>query len=81
MENKEVQIGNLKVKVLREVCIGAASCVAFSPSVFELDADRKAVIIEGGTDTSENLMMAAQSCPVKASVLTDATTGEQVWPK
>jgi ferredoxin len=81
MENKEVQIGNLKVKVLREVCIGAASCVAFSPSVFELDADRKAVIIEGGTDTPENLMMAAQSCPVKAIVLTDATTGEQVWPK
>jgi len=81
MENKEVQIGNLKVKVLREVCIGAASCVAFSPSVFELDADRKAVIVEGGTDTPENLMMAAQSCPVKAIVLTDATTGEQVWPK
>ncbi len=78
--DKEVQIGNLKVKVLRDTCIGAASCVAFAPTVFQLDDERKAVVIEGANETAEIIMMAAQSCPVKAIILTDATTGEQVWP-
>lgn len=69
------------VKVLREACIGAASCIAFSPSVFELDTEKKAVIVSGADDTPDNLLMAAQSCPTKAIVLIDAETGEQVWPK
>jgi ferredoxin len=78
--DQEVQIGKYKVKVVRDLCIGAASCLAFSPTVFELDAEKKAVFIEGGEDTEENLMLAAQSCPTKAIILTDAESGEQVWP-
>ena len=79
--DKEVIIGNYKVKVLRDACIGAASCVALSPAVFELDAENKAVVIETGQDTPEAILMAAQSCPTKAIVITDVQTGEQVWPK
>jgi ferredoxin len=79
-QGKEVQIGKYKVKVVRDLCIGAASCLAFSPTVFELDADKKAVILEGADDTEDNLMLAAQSCPTKAIILVDAETGEQVWP-
>lgn len=78
--DKIVQIGNYKVQVVRDLCIGAASCVAFSPSVFELDAENKAVFIDSGEDTPDNLMLAAQSCPTKAIILVDATSGEQVWP-
>jgi len=81
MESNEVQIGNYKVKVDRDLCIGAASCIAFSPSVFKLDEERKAVVINGGRDTPENILLAAQSCPTKAIVITDAKTGERVWPK
>lgn len=81
MEDKEVQIGNLKVKVIREKCIGAASCVAFSPTVFQLDDQKKAIILDNASDTPENILMAAQSCPTKAIVVVDATTGEQIWPK
>lgn len=79
-EDKIVQIGKFKVKVLRDACIGAASCVAFSPTVFELDDEKKAVILDGADDTEDNLMMAAQSCPTKAIVITNSETGEQVWP-
>lgn len=76
-----VQIGKYKVQVVRDLCIGAASCVAFSPTTFELDSEKKAVFVEGADDTPENLVLAAQSCPTKAIIVTDAETGEQVWPK
>jgi ferredoxin len=79
-ENKIIQIGKYKVQVLREACIGAASCVAFSPTVFELDGEKKAVILENADDTAENILMAAQSCPTKAIVVIDTETGTQVWP-
>jgi len=68
MEDKEAQIGRYKVKVLRDKCIGAASCVAFSPAVFELDDESKAVIKEGATDEEVNILLAAQSCPTSAIV-------------
>lgn len=79
-QDKEVQIGKYKVKVIRDLCIGAASCLAFSPETFVLDEENKAVIQEGSADTDENVMLAAQSCPTKAIVLVDTETGEQVWP-
>ncbi len=80
-ENKVVQVGKYRVKVVRSLCIGAATCVAVSPQVFELDAENKAVIKNGGNDTPENLLLAAQSCPVKAIVITDTETGKQVFPQ
>lgn len=79
--DKIVQVGKYKVQVLRDICIGAASCVAFSPTTFQLDGEKKAVIIDGAADTEDNIMMAAQSCPTKAIVVINAETGEQLWPK
>lgn len=81
MLDKEVKIGDIKVKVIRENCIGAASCVAFAPNVFELDPEKKAVVKDGANDTKENILMAAQSCPTQAIVVIDAQTGEQLWPQ
>jgi ferredoxin len=79
MEDKEVQIGKYKVKVIRSLCIGAASCIAVSPTIFELDGENKAVILNG-QDTPENILMAAQSCPTKAIIVIDTETNTQVWP-
>jgi ferredoxin len=78
-EDKEVQIGKYKVKVIRSLCIGAASCIAVSPNIFKLDGENKAVILEG-QDTPENILMAAQSCPTKAIIVIDSETNTQVWP-
>lgn len=80
-EDKTVKIGNYNVKVVRSGCIGAATCVAVAPGVFELDKENIAVILDGANDTPENIVASAQGCPTKAIIVTDATTGEQVWPK
>jgi len=85
-----------KVEVKRDICIGASPCVVAAPSVFELDAENKAVIIkkegEKSSDSSEksvledaeisddSLMTAAQSCPVKAIFLYDEE-GNQIYPE
>jgi ferredoxin len=75
-----VQIGKYKVQVIRSLCIGAASCVAVSPDTFEMDAENKAIIKEHSMDTADNILIAAQSCPTKAIIVTDTETGQQVWP-
>ncbi len=79
-QDKEVQIGKYKVKVVRNLCIGAAACVGVSPITFELDQEKKAVIKENSTETPENILLAAESCPTQAVVVVDSETGKQVWP-
>ncbi len=81
MQDKEVQIGKYKIKIVKSDCIGAATCVAISPSVFKLGEDKKAFIIEGSSDDEANILTAAQSCPTCAIVITDAETGKKVWPE
>ena len=79
-QDKTIRIGKYDIKVIRDLCIGAASCVAVSPDVFDLDKDNKAVVKDGGQDLPENIVLAAQSCPTKAIVITDTESGQQVWP-
>lgn len=80
-QDKEVLIGKYKIKVVRNLCIGAAACVGVSPAVFKLDTENKAVIRDGGVDTPENILMAAQVCPTQAIIIIDTETGKQVWPE
>ncbi|MBI2442480.1 MAG: ferredoxin [Candidatus Levybacteria bacterium] len=71
-----------KVKVDRNTCIGAASCVAVAPNTFDLDNEGKAVVKkkDGSTlsdfvaysdiaDEEVNIMNAAKSCPVNAIII------------
>ena len=76
-----VLVGKYMVKVIRGVCSGAASCMAVSPDVFELDSLAKAIVKAGANDLPENILMAAQSCPTKAILIVDTETGEQMWPE
>jgi ferredoxin len=78
--DKEIIVGKYKIKVLRDACIGAASCVAVAASTFQLDSENKAVVQEGSIDPADTILMAAQSCPTKAIVIIDTETGQQVWP-
>ena len=91
-------MGNLYkfIKVDRDLCIGAASCVAVYPEIFQLDEESKAIILkkDGSTTSDEtsidllscaavdddNLLLAAQSCPTAAIYLYDAT-GNQLYPE
>lgn len=75
------QIGKYKVQVINEKCIGAASCVAIAPAVFQLNEENIAYIISQDGNDDETKLLAAQSCPTAAIVVTNTETGEQVWPR
>jgi ferredoxin len=79
-EDQFYQIGKYKVQVIRKLCIGAATCVAVSPNVFQLDGQNIAVVQPNGQDSPENILAAASGCPTKAIVIIDTETGKQVWP-
>lgn len=70
-----------KPVVLRDKCIGAASCVAVAPKTFKLDDQNKAVVIQttGDPDTDEAILLAAQSCPTAAIEVYDQN-GKKIWP-
>ena len=73
--------GRYTVEVIRDKCIGAASCVAVAPLTFKMDEENKAIVLGQKQDSDENILLSAQSCPTAAIIVTDDETGEQVWPK
>jgi len=68
-----------KIHIDREKCIGAASCVAIAPGVFQLDAENKATIVDEKGADDETILLAAQSCPTQAIILFDEQ-GNQIFP-
>jgi ferredoxin len=69
----------MKVKVDRELCTGVGNCVAIAPTVFKLDDQNKAVVLDPGSVNEETLMEAARSCPENAIILED-DQGNQLYP-
>lgn len=76
-EKKPLKIG--KIVVDRNLCIGAASCIAVAPGVFELDSENKAVVYNDKGADDETILLAAQSCPTQAILLFDEE-GNQIFP-
>lgn len=69
-----------KVVVDQDTCIGAASCVAIAPDVFDLGEDGKAYVKEGADLSDlEMVMDAVRSCPVSAISVFDEH-GKQLYP-
>lgn len=68
------------VEVHREACIAAGSCVVLAANTFELDEENLVRIKGQNADTDEDILMAAQSCPVNAIIVRDET-GKQIWPE
>jgi len=69
-----------KIVVKRDLCIGAATCIAVAPDVFELDRENIAVVKDSGGVDDDTLLTSAQSCPTNAIFLYDED-GNQVWPE
>lgn len=67
-------------KVDRDLCIGAATCVAIAPKAFALDDQAKAIILPTYNDESDEAILdAARGCPTAAIIVTDAS-GKQIFP-
>lgn len=69
----------MRVEVKRDICIGAATCVAIAPDVFELDDELKAFVKTGHTTPDDVILEAARSCPTLAIYIYD-DAGVQVFP-
>jgi len=76
-----VAVHNYRVWVDRNLCIGAATCIAVAPNTFALDNEAKAIILEtSDQDTIETIIDAAKSCPVAAVIIEDEK-GNRIFPK
>ena len=74
------KVGKLTVSVDRDLCIGAASCVAVAPKTFVMDDEAKAIFLPTAKDDSEQTVIdAAKACPVAAVIIKDEE-GKQVFP-
>jgi ferredoxin len=56
----------IDVTVDRALCIGSGDCVDTAPDVFQLDDEDKAVVVDPDGAPVEDIIGAAQNCPVSA---------------
>lgn len=69
----------MRIEIKRDLCIGAATCVAIAPDVFELDDEMKAVIKSPTGNDNATIIEAARSCPTLAIFIYD-DAGKQIFP-
>ena len=69
----------MKVRVDRDLCIGIGNCAAFAPTVFTLDEENKAVVLDASSVDDDTLLEAAESCPESAIIVEDEE-GHQLYP-
>ena len=58
-------------------CAAHGDCVEIAPTVFSLEGDVAEVI---GTAPDEVILAAAEGCPSVAIIVTDGTSGDQIYP-
>jgi len=69
----------MKIKLLRDKCISAGTCVAIAPNTFELDEEGKVKLKNPKGDDEQTIMDAAKSCPVQAIEIYD-DEDNQIFP-
>ncbi|MCX4822743.1 ferredoxin [Streptomyces sp. NBC_01142] len=68
------------VEVDRSVCIGSGMCVGHAPDGFRLDTARQSHPQADDADANEQILAAAENCPVEAITVTLLDGGEPVFP-
>ncbi|MFI0979115.1 ferredoxin [Streptomyces sp. NPDC021093] len=68
------------VEVDRGVCIGSGMCVNTAPGGFRLDTARQSHPVSAESDANEDVLAAAEGCPVEAITITLRDSGEVVFP-
>lgn len=64
-----------------EACDGDKLCGEIAPATFEMDDEGRARVVDPWGDPPEDILTAAQSCPLQGITLYDFDTGARVWPK
>lgn len=76
----EKEGAKVRIKVIKSLCISAATCVIEAPDTFDLDEDGVAYVMESEWDDAVDIVMAARSCPTNAIIIEDME-GNQLWPR
>jgi len=69
----------MKIKILREKCISAGTCVAIAPDVFELDDEGKVILKDPKGTDEQTIIDAVKSCPTQAIEVYD-DNGKKLAP-
>lgn len=69
----------MKVRVDRDLCIGIGNCVALASTVFVLDEENKAIVLDPSSVDDDTIFEAAESCPEDAIIVED-DEGHQLYP-
>jgi ferredoxin len=67
------------IEVDRALCYGFGDCVDTVPAVFALDEEDTAIVLDPDAAPLDDILEAAQNCPVDAIIITDED-GEQIYP-
>ena len=70
----------LQITVNHDVCVGNSMCETIAEKVFVLNENRQSEAKYPDADTEENILEAAENCPVSAIKVVDADTGETLFP-
>lgn len=73
------QDSKVKIKVIKDLCISAATCIIKAPDTFDLDDDGIAYVKEGNLDDDNTIIEGAMACPTNAIVIEDMK-GNQIYP-
>lgn len=76
---EERQVGSLRIRIDRTLCVGFGDCVTEAPEAFVLDDSGTAVFVDPGTVERERLLRACDVCPVDAITVWDES-GAQLVP-
>lgn len=76
---EERQVGGLRIRIDRNLCVGFGDCIEGAPEAFVLDDDGLAVFKQPDTVERARLLAACDSCPVDAITVWDEA-GAQVVP-
>ena len=76
---EERQLGGLRIRIDRELCVGFGDCVTAAPEAFALDDEGLAVFKQPEAVERARLVAACDACPVDAITAWDET-GTQVAP-
>lgn len=68
----------VEVAVDRTVCMGSGNCQFWAPSVFDLDDEGIAVVVDPAGDPEDKIVLAARGCPTQAITVTRG--GDQIAP-
>ncbi len=70
----------IRITVNHQACVGSTMCTSTAPRVFALNQDRQSQVTDPAGDSLENILDAAQGCPVGAISMVDEETDEQLFP-